>query len=199
MAAVSIAESYQLRDERLRDIPDRFQRGVTAVSTASELDARQWTSGFSVVQTPCWRFAALGMVVLASKPVSIRTSKGESLFFAENENLGIYAAGESRNEAIQVFSEQVVHFYQHYKGLSWDRVTGEAHRLKYLYENLFRNITASKSHEPISQKTCPRRAFGKTSPGTTSISIMNTKARRPKLTRTYPIPPSKRTYRETFS
>jgi hypothetical protein len=106
------------------------------------LDERQWTRGFSAAQTPCWRFTALGKVVLASKPVSIRTSKGESLFFAENENLGIYATGESRNEAIQAFSEHVVHFYQHYKGLSWYRVTGEAHRLKYLYENLFRDAAA---------------------------------------------------------
>ena len=140
MNAVNIAEGYQLRDERLRFMPENFQRGVATLSTASELDARPWPSGFSAVKTPCWRFAALDRVVLSSKPVSIRVSKGESLFFAENENLGIYATGETRNEAIQAFSDHVIHFYHHYKSLSWDRATGEACRLKKLYEDLFRDV-----------------------------------------------------------
>jgi len=54
-------------------------------------------------ETPCWRFADLNTVVLSSKPVLVRISKGESLFFAENENLNIYATGETRDEAIQTF------------------------------------------------------------------------------------------------
>lgn len=142
MNAVDIAESYQLRDERLRFMPENFQRGVATVSTASELDARPWSSSFSAVKTPCWRFTDLNTVVLSSKPVSGRISKGESLFFAENENLNIYATGETRDEAIQTFSDQVTHFYHHYKRLSWDRVTGEACRLKKLYEDLFRDVPA---------------------------------------------------------
>lgn len=139
MNAVNIAEGYQLRDERLRFMPENFQRGVATLSTASELDARPWPSEFSAVKTPCWRFSALDRVVISSKPVSIRISKGEALFFAENENLGIYATGETRSEAIQAFSDHVTHFYHHYKTLSWDRVTGEACRLKKLYEDLFRD------------------------------------------------------------
>jgi hypothetical protein len=140
MNAVNIAEGYQLRDERLRFMPENFQRGVTSLPTASELDSRSWSSEFSAVRTPCWRFAALDRVVLSSKPVAIRVSKGESLFFAENENLAIYATGETRGEAIQAFSDHVTHFYHHYKSLSWDRVTGEACRLKKLYGDLFQDV-----------------------------------------------------------
>jgi len=142
MNALTIAESYQLRNERLDFMPKHFQRGVATLSTASELDVQPWPSGFSNVKTPCWRFASSGRVVLASKPVSITINRGESLFFAENENLGIYAAGETRDEAIQSFSEHLTHFFHHYKRLSWDRVTGEARRLKKLYEDLFRDVPA---------------------------------------------------------
>ena len=75
--------------------------------------------------------------IRSSKPVSVKVSKSESLFFAENENLGIFATGESRNEAIQAFCEQLVHFHDHYTNLNWEQVTGKAHRLKQYYELLY--------------------------------------------------------------
>lgn len=142
MTLTHINESYRLRDERLRFMPEHFQRGVTAVSTASELDMPAWSSGFSAVRTPLWKFPSLNTVILSSKPVSVRISKAEVLFFAENENLGIYATGETRIEAIHAFSKELVHFYVHYKRLSWDRVTGEGRRLKKLYEDLFQDVPA---------------------------------------------------------
>lgn len=142
MTLTHINESYELRDERLRFMPEHFQRGVTAVSTASELDVPPWSSGFSAIRTPLWRFSSMHTVIISSKPVSVRISKGETLFFAENENLGIYATGETSGEAIHAFSEHLVHFYVHYTRLSWDRVTGEARRLKKLYEDLFQDVPA---------------------------------------------------------
>lgn len=135
-----ISESYKLRDERIGSIPTipgDYKRGVTIVSTGSDIDINPWIRALSTVRTPLWRFPSPKSIVLSSKPVSVKTSKGETLFFAENENLGIYATGDSIDEAISAFCEQLVHFYKHYKRLSWGRVTGEAHRLKELYENLF--------------------------------------------------------------
>ena len=70
----------------------------------------------------------------------VKVSKGESFFFAENENLGIFATGESRNEAIRAFNEHLIHFHKHYKQLDWNKATGEAQRLKKIYEDLFKEV-----------------------------------------------------------
>lgn len=133
-----ISESYELRNERLNFIPENFERGITSTSTASELDLKPFSWGFGTANTPLWRFRSSHAVVLSSKPVSVKIRWGESLFLAENENLGLYATGESRDEAIRAFCDQLIHFYKHYKELGWNRVTGEAHRLKEIYENIFR-------------------------------------------------------------
>lgn len=138
MNLAQISESYELRDERLDSIPENFKRRIKSVSTASELDLRPIRWGFATAKTPLWRFSSSHGVVLSSKPVSVKISRGETLFLAENENLGLYATGESRDDAIHAFCEQLIHFYEHYKGLNWNRVTGEARRLKEIYENLFR-------------------------------------------------------------
>ena len=140
MSLAQINESYELRNERLDFIPENFKKGITSVSTASELDLKPISWGFSTAKTALWRFPSLHGVVLSSKPVSVKISRGETLFFAENENLGLYATGESRDDAIRAFCEQLIHFYKHYKGLKWNRVTGEAYRLKEIYEKLFREI-----------------------------------------------------------
>jgi len=138
MNVAQINESYELRNERLDFIPENFERGIASVLTASELDLKPISWGFSTAKTPLWRFSSSHGVVLSSKPVSVKISRGETLFLAENENLGLYATGESRDDAIHAFCEQLIHFYKHYKKLEWNRVTGEAHRLKKIYENLFR-------------------------------------------------------------
>ncbi|MEA1991059.1 MAG: hypothetical protein U9N58_02540 [Thermodesulfobacteriota bacterium] len=71
----------------------------------------------------------------------VKVTRGEILFFVENETLDIFATGETREEAIRAFNEHLIYFYNHYKNLSWDRVTGEAERLKRLYEDLFQDVT----------------------------------------------------------
>ena len=142
MTLAHISESYELREERLRFVPEHFERGVTSVSTAPELDVTPWASGLSAAKTPLWRFPSPPAVILSSKPVTVKVYRGEALFFAENENLGIFATGESRNEAISAFCEDLVHFYEHYKRLDWDRVTGEARRMKKIYEDLFEKVSA---------------------------------------------------------
>ncbi len=72
-----------------------------------------------------------------SKPISMRIYKDEDLIFAENETLGIVGTGEDENEAVHEFSNHLKHFYTYYNSLSWDKVTGDAKRLKEIYENLF--------------------------------------------------------------
>lgn len=140
MNVTQINESYKLRDERLGFIPETFESGVATPSTASELVVKPWPRGYSAIRTPLWRFPSSRVVVLSSKPVSVKVSKGETLFFAENENLGIFATGKSRDEAMCTFCEHLVHFYEHYKRLDWDHVTGKARKLKKIYEDLFEEV-----------------------------------------------------------
>ena len=56
MSLAQINESYKLRNERLDFIPENFKRGITSVSTASELDLKPISWGFSTAKTPLWRF-----------------------------------------------------------------------------------------------------------------------------------------------
>ena len=143
MNVAQINESYKLRDERLGFIPEHFNRGVVGTSTGLEDDKKPWRWGSIIGKTPLWRFTSPKAEIISAKPVLVKVSKGESLFFAENENLGIFATGESRNEAIRAFNEHLIHFHKHYKQLDWNKATGEAQRLKKIYEDLFKEV----SHE----------------------------------------------------
>ncbi len=74
-----------------------------------------------------------------TRPIKVRIYMEDNLFFVENYTLVIIGTGESITDAIDDFSRQVIHFYKYYRRLSWDRVTGDAERLKGLYETLFIN------------------------------------------------------------
>jgi len=78
----------------------------------------------------------------STKPVSVRFSVGEKLFFAENENLGIFASGDTPFEAVSDFSDQLVYFYEFYRDKTSDELTGDALRIKGLFDALFREQVA---------------------------------------------------------
>ena len=140
MNLAQINESYELRKERSEFFPQDFKRCFVPISTAPESDIHSRFSGFPVVKTPVWEFSSPSATVRALKPVSVKVTRGETLFFVENETLDIFATGETREEAIRAFNDHLIYFYNHYKNLSWDRVTGEAERLKRLYEDLFQDV-----------------------------------------------------------
>lgn len=72
-----------------------------------------------------------------SKPIKVHIYFEDNLFFAENETLVVVGTGNSINEAMDDFCRHIIHFYHYYKRLSRDKVTGDAIRLKKLYETLF--------------------------------------------------------------
>ena len=142
MNLARIDEGYRLRDERLGFIPENFKKESITDATASEMNPIARFLESSIVKLPMWVFSASGIVLKARKPVSVKVLRGETLFFAENETLDVYATGESLEEAIKAFTDHVIYFYTHYKGLDWNRVIGEAKRLKKLYETLFEEINS---------------------------------------------------------
>lgn len=137
MTLSQISDGYASVIERQRFVPNHYRKNEIDVSDISGFDKTSWVKRSTQFKTPVWKFSYKNKTILASKPISIEIKKGEAHFFAENENLGIYSIGESYNCAIKAFCEELIYFYNHYKNLPWTRVTGEAKRLKKLYEELF--------------------------------------------------------------
>ncbi len=86
---------------------------------------------------PLWSIPTKRKKYKVSKPIKVHIYIEDNLYFVENETLVIVGTGESITDAIDDFGKQIIHFYKYYKKLSWDRVTGDAERLKGLYESLF--------------------------------------------------------------
>ncbi len=87
--------------------------------------------------TPLWAIGTKTKKHKVSKPIKLHIYSEDNLFFAENETLVIIGTGNSVTEAIDDFCRHVIHFYKYYKKLPVDKVTGDAVRLKKLYEALF--------------------------------------------------------------
>lgn len=77
-----------------------------------------------------------------TEPLRITIYTEDNLFYAENESLIVVGTGNSISEAIDNLFKQIIHFYKYYNNLSWEKVTGDAIRLKKIYEKLFINIEA---------------------------------------------------------
>lgn len=86
---------------------------------------------------PLWTIPTKTKKLTVSKPIKVKIYPEDNLFFVENETLVVVGTGKSIADAIDDFGKQIIHFYKYYKRLSWDRVTGDAERLKGLYETLF--------------------------------------------------------------
>ncbi|MDR4504898.1 MAG: hypothetical protein MRK01_08945 [Candidatus Scalindua sp.] len=140
MIKTELDESYAIKAERQSSFPSSYTRFLEGDLTARELDVDKSVRQHAAAYTPLWRFTSPMVVIRSLKPVSVKVRKGESLFFAENENLGIFTTGETRINAIKAFCEQLIHFYRHYTKLNWEQVTGDAQRLKQYYEEFFQKI-----------------------------------------------------------
>lgn len=86
---------------------------------------------------PLWGVATKKKKYSVSKPIKVHIYSEDDTFFAENETLVVVGTGSSQNEAIDDLGRHIIHFYQYYRKLSWDKVTGDAVRLKKVYETLF--------------------------------------------------------------
>ncbi len=86
--------------------------------------------------SPLWNITTQTEKYKVSKPIKVHIYLEDNLFFAENETLVVVGTGNSINEAMDDFCRHIIHFYHYYKRLSRDKVTGDAIRLKKLYDTL---------------------------------------------------------------
>ena len=124
---------------------------------------------FSVPQS---LFVAEGLKLRALKPVAIRVSRGQDVWFAENERLDIYATGESKEAAIQEFRLLLVRFYCHYKSLDAQKALKRARELKQLFEERFAEVSSESRSEDCPRQVFLPRALGVTNPKITYSSTM---------------------------
>ena len=140
MNGLELEQSYQLINDRSQYMPENYERYVY-ISTGADIGLWEYfealASSYSS-RLPLWRFSGRDRTIYPKEPISLSIIKGDTLYFAENETLGIFATGESRDAAIEDFVEQVLYFYEYYKAMSWDKVIGEARRLKEIYSEHFK-------------------------------------------------------------
>jgi hypothetical protein len=87
--------------------------------------------------SPLWKFKYKQKEYILKKPLKISVYFEDKYWFVENETLVLISNGNTKDEAINDFYCQVIHFYNYYNKLSRDMVTGDAIRLKKEFEKLF--------------------------------------------------------------
>lgn len=74
-------------------------------------------------------------------PVIVKYVQTEDGYYiAENENLNIYAFGETRDEALYDFKSQIVHFFYHFSEKKMNELVGLAKDLKRYYRDNFKEV-----------------------------------------------------------
>ncbi|MHC4394669.1 MAG: hypothetical protein ACYS1A_03355 [Planctomycetota bacterium] len=129
--------SYELINKRVQDVPANYERSATRVATASEIDVRP-SLNYLANKMPAWTFHCQRKVLYSTLPVDVNIRREEMFYFAESEKLKIFVVGDTLTDAMRAFAEQLLYFYEHYKGLTPDKVTGEAKKLKQLYGTYFK-------------------------------------------------------------
>lgn len=125
----------QNRDDLETKVPETYSRAPVVVSGVPvQMDVLLSQLPTSV---PMWSWDLPKGRLVSEKLIAVRIWHEEGHFYAANETLSICGIGATAQEALSEFSEQVVHFYQYYKGLGNDRVTGLARRIKETYATLF--------------------------------------------------------------
>lgn len=135
MATVLVEETYDLMEERKRDLPSNYRSTLVAeVGTTNIID---WQQVFKNKKTVyIYRLYGENKRYLANRPIAVKMYQDEGLFFAENENLNVCGTGETSQEALVDLYLHILHFYKYYREIDEERLIGDAIRLKKLYHDL---------------------------------------------------------------
>lgn len=104
--------------------------------TAQERMPGKEFTGHNLI-APLWTIPVRKKHYRSAKPIKVYIHVEDDIFFAENETLVVVGTGKSPAEAIADLSNHIIHFYHYYRNLPFDKITGDAIRLKRVYETLF--------------------------------------------------------------
>jgi len=135
MVTVLVEETYDLMEERKRDLPNNYRSTlVTDVGTTNIID---WQQVFKNKKTVyIYRLSKENKQYIVNKPIALKIYQDDGLFFAENKNLNVCGIGETPQEALADLHLHILHFYKYYREIDKERLIGDAVRLKKLYRNL---------------------------------------------------------------
>ena len=138
MSPSLVESTYDMIKERTAYVPENYiDSKVKEVETASAIDPQQVFNHIKKYQpSPIWRIFVEAKRFYTPKPITVRIYRDEDLFFAENENLVVCGTGDTPQDALQDLYLHIIHFFEYYKSLDTNKLTGDALRLKALYKNL---------------------------------------------------------------
>ncbi len=136
-------DSYQIFKERSQYFPSETTKvHIAEPTTLASFDVDDTDciiNSQNFDSLPIWRVKSGLETVLLTKPIKVKIERGKEMVFVCNENIEIYASGESLFEAFEDFGEQLIYFYNYYKRFSLNQLTGKGIELKEIYENIFTN------------------------------------------------------------
>ena len=137
MSGVALMDAYEQVRKRKEYFPDEYKGVAAYVGTAAQsIQPESYFYSGHFNTAPLMEFRSEQKHYAASKPILIKVFKVEDVFFAENESLILSGTGTSREDAVLDFVGHVHYFYNFYKRKNENELTGDALRLKKIYENL---------------------------------------------------------------
>jgi hypothetical protein len=130
-------DHYEVLRERRAEVPARFSlQGPVCVQTADLDPVSIFRSLVKPSRIPLFRLHVFNRSYRPVQPILVHLSQEDEWFFAENETLAIAGTGTSAEAAILDLEQHIVHFWNTYRQLPDDKVTGDAARLKKLFADL---------------------------------------------------------------
>lgn len=138
MSPTLLAETSELAMERMSRIPEKYNPvDISQNITAPEISFREVSSDI-IGSKPLIlsRFPVKTKRYCTAKPIRVKVYRDDDIFFAENETISVWGAGETQQEAIEDFCEQVLYFFEHYKKIEKSKLSELALKLKEIYKDL---------------------------------------------------------------
>lgn len=130
--------AYDMIKEKAEYIPENYSiSGDSVVVTSPEINPREDFSQQRKYQpAPIMRLKEDTRTFYPSKPILVNIYRDGDLFFAENENLVVCGTGYTSQEALRDLYLHIIYFFEYYKKLDESKLTGDALRLKKIYQDL---------------------------------------------------------------
>ena len=133
----ALMNTYEQVRERKKYFPEDYRGVTTYVGTAAQsIQPESYFYSGHFNTAPLMEFRSDHKHYATSKPILIKVYKTEDVFFAENESLVLSGTGTSRDEAVLDFVQHIDYFYSFYKNKNESDLTGDALRLKKIYDHL---------------------------------------------------------------
>jgi len=133
----ALMDTYEQVKERKKYFPEHYQGVATYVGTAAQsIQPEAYFHSGYFNTAPVMEFKSAQKHYLMPKPILVRGYRVEDVFFAENESLVLSGTGASPEDALMDFISHMVYFYNFYKLKNESDLTGDALRLKKIYDNL---------------------------------------------------------------